>query len=391
MKVRLWNRLYDISDFAHPGGGVIRTHAWCDETQIDATNAFVALHARSKRAFHVLKTLPSYPLEVQRNMVEKDFEKMNIQITQAGFYKPSYNHVCYRVLSNAFMWLSGGILLRNGLFITSVLIFSISYMQCGWIQHECGHKSFTGHSTIDRLLQIVYLDIFMGGNHHFWNDQHFSHHANTHNFKLDKDLKTHPLVAFDKSLFKTKSHTIFTRYQHLLYWCVINPLVWFTWSFLSYPLFAYNKGHLAQYITTKLLSFLIYIGFFRWCNFSTAASLCMFHLVSMIGTGLLLSTFTISHTPTDAYESNCGWVIPAASHTINVHNHWLTNWWMGYLNFQIEHHLFPTMPQFRQSTVGDEYIKPFFKKHDLKYIDKSFYEANHDVYMNLKKVAEFAN
>lgn len=25
----------------------------------------------------------------------------------------------------------------------------------------------------------------------------------------------------------------------------------------------------------------------------------------------------------------------------------MVNWWMSYLNFQIEHHMFPSMPQFR--------------------------------------------
>ena len=61
---------------------------------------------------------------------------------------------------------------------------------------------------------------------------------------------------------------------------------------------------------------------------------------------------------------------------------------MGYLNFQIEHHLFPTMPQFRQNKVGRDYVKPFFNKHDLVYNEKSFVEANLDVYKNLKTIAK---
>ncbi len=265
----------------------------------------------------------------------------------------------------------------------------INYVQCGWIQHECGHKSFTGNVKIDTLLQIFYLNILMGGNYRFWNDQHFSHHANTQNIKYDKDLKTHPLVAFNEKLFENKEPTFFTKNQHKLYWTVINPLVWFVWSFMSYPMFAYRKKHLIEYITTKVTSLGLYCWFFGLCNYSVIQSILMFHIVSLLGTVILLATFTVSHTTTDAYTENNGWVTPAANHTINIYDHWFTNWWMGYLNFQIEHHLFPAMPQFRQNKVGKYYVSEFFEKHNMKYNEISFKQANYDVYKNLKRISNY--
>ena len=39
----------------------------------------------------------------------------------------------------------------------------------------------------------------------------------------------------------------------------------------------------------------------------------------------------MSHTTTHAYTRNKGWVRPASEHTVNIADHWLTNWWMGYL------------------------------------------------------------
>ena len=62
---------------------------------------------------------------------------------------------------------------------------------------------------------------------------------------------------------------------------------------------------------------------------------------------------------------------------------------MGYLNFQIEHHLFPAMPQFRQNKVGKYYVSEFFEKHNMKYNEISFKQANYDVYKNLKRISNY--
>ena len=61
------------------------------------------------------------------------------------------------------------------------------------------------------------------------------------------------------------------------------------------------------------------------------------------------------------------------------------NWWMGYLNFQIEHHLYPSMPQFRHPIISPR-VKALFEKHGLKYDQRSYTEAMVATFRNLDKV-----
>lgn len=391
MRLLIQNRLYDIQSFRHPGGAVIRTHAWTPEHPIDATNAFNAFHMRrAARASKLLATLPSTPLGEdvagEADAVETSFPALCARLKRDGYFNSSMRHIAYRMLTNAAMWCVGRTLVSGGFYAGGITLLAVTYTQCGWIQHECGHGSFTCIPVVDHLLQIVFLNVFMGGNYRFWNDQHFSHHANTQNVRHDKDLKTHPLVAFNERSLDGKGHTVFTRNQHWLYWCVINPIVWATWSFLSYPVYAYRTGHMLEYAATKTLS-VLWFWYVLFPTHTLAGVLGWFHLVSLLGSMILLATFTVSHTPTDAYVENKGWVRPSAQHTINIPDHWLTNWWMGYLNFQIEHHLFPTMPQFRQGEVGRVYVRPYFQTHGLSYQETPFWRANLDVYTNLKRVA----
>ena len=67
--------------------------------------------------------------------------------------------------------------------------------------------------------------------------------------------------------------------------------------------------------------------------------------------------------------SQVDWVRYAAVHTMNVSAgpFRFVDWWMSYLNYQIEHHLFPSMPQFRHPIVSPR-VKALFEKHGLKYV-----------------------
>jgi len=61
----------------------------------------------------------------------------------------------------------------------------------------------------------------------------------------------------------------------------------------------------------------------------------------------------------------------------------ITDWVCGGLNYQIEHHLFPTIPRHNLYAISDR-VKQFCKAHDLPYLCSDFYEG-------LVKVLNFLN
>ena len=77
----------------------------------------------------------------------------------------------------------------------------------------------------------------------------------------------------------------------------------------------------------------------------------------------------------------------AALHTMNVSAgplKWV-DWWMSFLNYQIEHHLFPSMPQYRHPETSKR-VQLLFAKHGLKYDQRSYTEAIKVTFENLHKV-----
>jgi len=82
---------------------------------------------------------------------------------------------------------------------------------------------------------------------------------------------------------------------------------------------------------------------------------------------------------------NEDWVRSAVLRTVNIHHNLLVNWWMGYLNLQIEHHLFPSMPQFRGPVVSPR-IKALVTKHGLHYDERGYWEVCYAMFKNLHDV-----
>jgi fatty acid desaturase 2 (delta-6 desaturase) len=129
---------------------------------------------------------------------------------------------------------------------------------------------------------------------------------------------------------------------------------------------------------------------FILCDYTLTGAFVQYHTTSLVGSILLLSTFTVSHTTMPTRSTDRGWVRNAHEYTTNICDHWFTNWWMGLLNFQIEHHLFPTMPQCHHPTTVKTRVIAFAKQHSLPYRNIGFLTANLEVVQNLRHVALYA-
>ena len=114
--------------------------------------------------------------------------------------------------------------------------------------------------------------------------------------------------------------------------------------------------------------------------------LWVYLLSTWIGSVYLFGNFALSHSHLKSTKEPTHWVEYALVHTADVEPSWWCDWWMGYLNYQIEHHLFPTMPQFRQPLINNR-VRALAEKHGLPYICYSYKEAMIETFKNLSQVA----
>jgi len=116
----------------------------------------------------------------------------------------------------------------------------------------------------------------------------------------------------------------------------------------------------------------------------------LFYLLkTIVSANYIFVNFAVSHTHRDIVDKDkhIDWVVYASNHTSNVEPSWWCNWWMSYLNFQIEHHLFPSLFQFNTPLVAP-LVKSFFKKHNLVYDSHSYVDALKLTFHNLYLVSK---
>ena len=394
------NVCYDITDFVkfHPGGNVILSY----EGQ-DATLVYEEMHRRSKKAFYVLRSLPtvqSFPSNSSsalNNPMIDDFRDWRISLEERGFFKPSRSHAVYRLLELAgifglatfFMSLASS---SSWYTVIAILLFGLFGGRCGWVQHEAGHRSFTGDIYTDTLIQKATIGFGLLTSGPMWNHMHNRHHATTQKLGYDMDLETMPFVLFNSHAYSPQKllSSTWLKYQAYSFLPITSGLfVMLFWIFYLHPRKIWRDQDWLQAGYTYLGGHMIrpcIISYVSGYDIITSYGL---NLASLYVSGIyLFGHFSTSHTFMPVVDSNDhpNWIEYSLDHTVDIDTqNPIVCWLMGYLNCQCIHHLFPQMPQYRQPEVSRE-LAVFAKKWNLYYTELSYWDAWYKTFANLNKV-----
>ncbi len=223
------------------------------------------------------------------------------------------------------------------------------------IQHDANHGSYSRSPSINRALGFT-LDL-VGGSSYVWSFKHnVFHHTYTNIAGADADLAAGPMLRFSPAQSRWRVHRLQPIYVWALY--AMLPVKWeFFDDFRDLV-----KGRIAgqPFPRPSALGLTSLIGgrlfFFGWALVlpmffhPIGWVLLSFALASgMLGLTLAI-TFQLAHCMAEAEfpalpadgVMHGDWAEHQVRTTVNfARNNPLLTWYLGGLNFQIEHHLFP--------------------------------------------------
>ncbi|UCF38122.1 MAG: acyl-CoA desaturase [Acidobacteriota bacterium] len=240
--------------------------------------------------------------------------------------------------------------------IVAAVALAQSFILVGFnIMHDGAHGSYSGNSKVNWVMGFV-GDI-IGGNQMLWKQKHnILHHTYTNLAELDDDLNTNGLLRLSPHQSRRSWH----RFQHFyalplyslltLTWIAYNDFQkFFTGRIGSYQL---RKAKPQEVFTLFLmkafyLTYMLVIPMF----FHPVLVVLGFFLFIHLLFGLTMSViFQLAHTvagnkfPQPDLESgalNQEWAVHQLETTADfAQNNWFLTWYLGGLNFQVEHHLF---------------------------------------------------
>lgn len=237
--------------------------------------------------------------------------------------------------------------------------------------HSANHGAFSQKRRVNKLAGSSL--ILFGGNPFFWRLQHnVLHHTYTNIHQRDEDIHAGALLRFSHSDRRRWHH----KYQHL-YFPFLYCLMTFSWVFykdfdqlVRYEKMGLIRKHRStfnqQLVRTLLIkvNYLLLmiglpllIGAFTWWQWMIGF-LTIHFTASLILSLVFQSAHVIEETnfpvPDNNGKMNDEWMIHQLNTTSNfaTKNKWWT-WFLGGLNFQVEHHLFPN--------IGSAHLKEISK------------------------------
>lgn len=284
----------------------------------------------------------------QTNAEYRDLKRL---ITEAGLLVPRPGY--YLLKATAVIATTGAaaflaLVTDNlALIILSAIFMGFAFTQMAFLGHDAGHRQGFRGRRANRIARLLLGSLALGVSPTWWNTKHNQHHATPNHVDSDPDIQF-PFIAFsaEQAVARRAWTRPLIRHQAFVF-PMLLPLqaVQMRVNSIGYlgklpPRQALLQGslmaaHFALY--AAFLSLLPGIG-----------SAIAFAVVHQVTFGIYNSSvFATNHKGMEIIDANNrpGFFREQVLTSRNVRGNWFIDMWCGGLNYQIEHHLFPTMPR----------------------------------------------
>ncbi|WP_327242411.1 fatty acid desaturase family protein [Streptomyces sp. NBC_01320] len=228
------------------------------------------------------------------------------------------------------------------------LPLAVFWARTAFLGHDAGHAQITGDRQTSRTIGLIHANLLLGMNEAWWNDKHVRHHANPNHIDKDPDVGVGALVWTQKQAAQREGFARWlTRNQARLFF----PMLLLEGIALKISGFQYLRQQPAPERALSAALLLTHLGLYATLLLTVMSpgKAVVFAVVHHALFGLHLGmAFAPNHKGMempDPEGERWGHLQRQVLTSRNVRGAVLTDWFLGGLNYQIEHHLFPSMPR----------------------------------------------
>lgn len=380
LDVRIHGNWYDLSGWrkAHPSG----SH-WIDMYDgRDATEVMDAFHTKRGREMYSRlpksdpKTVSMLSTTVPSDTdVQMAFRDLRAELESDGWWDRDL-FVEAKLLAILGSLAVGAVLTAHDAPALSIMLTSLTFTNAGWIGHDYIHG-------VDKFCEKMRMlsPTVCGISPTWWSDKHNKHHAHTNQMGVDDDIAAGPLLytyAPDPS-----RDSPFRRFQHYTFFLPFSLLfaLWRVRSFQTVIQSIEEKRPQAKEELYSLLTHYFVVLTFLPTHVWVPAVFISGLMSAIIVTPTHQSDFFFNEKQED-------WVSAQFTSTRNaVLTNPVSTWLWGGMQYQLEHHLFPSMPRAKYPELRP-ILKQFASEHGLTYLESGEFEIlemNWELYKEVAK------
>eukprot|EP00962_Isochrysis_galbana_P012999 scaffold3717_cov124-Isochrysis_galbana.AAC.17 len=378
LNIRIDDEWYDLTNWraAHPAGA-----HWIDAyNNSDATEVMYGFH--SDKAVSMFRRLPKSkaPPKGVRSPTPATyaFRELRQKLVDEGWFNTQPLGEVKKLLPWAVTLASGVWIARTAIgplrAFAGILLLAVSNTLAGWLAHDYVH----GRQPFAWAMR-GFGELVGGMSTTWWSNKHNMHHALTNEVGYDEDIALDPALHLWAPDPKNDIPWL-RRWQHV-YWPLPYSILFLYWRFDSIRYVLKHKkwseaarlaGHWAAF--AALVPFQSLFLSVWLSGFITATIVTVTHQSEEIFLGETLRKYDFVEAQfRSTRDAKC--------------NNWVSDMLWGGMQWQLEHHLFPTMPRYRYPELSKVLIR-FCEEHNLDYRVTGEFQIIADNVELLKKLAK---
>jgi fatty acid desaturase len=305
-----------------------------------------------------------------------EYAELSRQIRRAGLLERRPRYYAWKIMVTAVLltagWAAFAVIGDSWWQLAVAVFLAVMFTQAGFLGHDAGHRQIFRSRKANYITGVLLGNLGIGLSYSWWVSKHNRHHAHPNQEGADPDIAIGALAFTEPQARAGRGlRRLAFRFQAFLFF----PLLLLEAASLHVASIralisrgprhrAWEAGlltvHAAGYLTAVFLVL-------------PPARAVAFILVQQGLFGLYLgASFAPNHKgmPILDATNHSGFLRRQVLTSRNVRGGWLTDLALGGLNYQIEHHLFPSMPRpnLRRSQTM---IRAFCQQRDLPYCQTS--------------------
>jgi fatty acid desaturase len=316
-----------------------------------------------------------------------DFRILAAQVRQAGLLDRRSGYYSVKIgltlLAFAMGWV-GLFLVGNSWSVLGIAAFlGLMFTQLGFVGHDVGHQQVFRSRRANWLMGLGVGNALIGLSFGWWVPKHSAHHANPNHVGLDPDLDA-ALVPGSGPGAQRGVAGFFARSQAWLFF----PLMLLRSTglhFYGIQRLVRNRDRAAAVEAALIgLHVCLYLFLVLWV-LSPIKALAFVAVQQAVFSVYLGCSFAPNHKAMPIVEGDVEMSFACRQVTTsrNIAGGALTNFLLGGLNYQIEHHLFPSMPR-PNLARAQRIVRAFCIEGGLGYCEDTLHATFRDVLRQLQ-------
>ncbi len=305
-----------------------------------------------------------------------DYAELLCQVKRAGLLRRRGWSCTWRITATATLLAAGWaafVLVGDSWWQLAVAVFlAVMFTQAGFLGHDAGHRQISASRRVSYILGILLGNLGIGLSYGWWVGKHSRHHAHPNTEDADPDISMRVLAFTPRQVRAGRGlyRQVF-RYQAYLFFPLLLGEA-FSVHVASIRALA-RPGARGRPAEAALLAI-------HLLGYLTAVALVLppvkavaFVLVQQGLFGLYLgASFAPNHKGMPILDAadRTDFLRRQVLTSRNVRGGWLTDIALGGLNYQIEHHLFPSMPR-SNLRRSQPLVREFCRHRGLPYSEAS--------------------